>query len=251
MADGAIIFQQVRRALAIAKKDVRIYYSKGPVIVFGILFPVFLFLSFAIGRNLSLDFMMSGLLGMILFFTATAISPVIAPWETQARTLERLMSCPITVPAIILGDVLASFAFGIIVSLIPLVVGVAIGISISQPVVLALGLILAAFCFSSLGLIFSVPPTSLPSTIMMLSSTVKFPMVFISGVFVPLGELPLWGRGIALVSPLTYFTDLTRHSLQANGYLPIGVDLAVLFAFSIFFLILAMKLHQRTMPRRI
>ena len=251
MLDVSAVWQQGRRSLVIAKKDIRIYYSKGPVVIFGILFPAFLFLSFAIGRNLSLDFMMPGLLGMILFFTATAISPAVAPWETQARTLERLMSCPVTIPTIILGDVLASFAFGVAISFIPLIVGLGIGISISQPLILALGLVLAAFCFSSLGLIFSAAPTSTPSTIMMLSSMVKFPVVFISGIFVPLGDLPLWGKAIAFVSPLTYFTDLTRHSLQANGYLPIGVDLVILLTFSALFLVLAMKLHQRTMPRRI
>ena len=251
MTDGRIVLQQVRRALAIAKKDIRIYYSKGPVIIFGILFPLFLFLSFAVGRNLSLDFMLPGLLGIILFFTATAISPAVAPWETQARTLERLMSCPVTLPTIVLGDVLASFAFGVAISFIPLIVGLTIGISVSQPVILAFGLILAAFCFSSLGLIFSAAPASTPSTIMMLSSMVKFPVVFISGIFIPLNDLPLWGRAIAFVSPLTYFTDLAHHSLQGNGYLPVGIDLVVLLGFSAFFLVLAMKLHQRTMPRRI
>lgn len=251
MSDRAIVIQQIKRALAIAKKDIRIYYSKGPVIIFGILFPLFLFLSFAVGRNLSLDFMLPGLLGMILFFTATAISPAVAPWETQARTLERLMSCPVTLPTIILGDVLASFAFGTLISILPIAVGLAIGISISQPLLLALGLILAAFCFSSLGLIFSAAPASTPSTIMMLSSMVKFPVVFISGVFIPIAELPTWGRAIAFVSPLTYFTDIARHSLQQNGYLPVAIDVAVLLGFSIFFVVLAMRLHQRTMPKRI
>ena len=85
----------------------------------------------------------------------------------------------------------------------------------------------------------------------MLSSMVKFPVVFISGVFIPLKDLPLWGRAIAFVSPLTYFTDIARHSLQANGYLPAASDLAILAGFSALFLVLAMKLHQRTMPRRI
>ena len=251
MTDGGVLLQQVRRALVIAKKDIRVYYSKGPVIIFGILFPAFLFLSFAIGRNLSLDFMMPGLLGMVLFFAATAISPAVAPWETQARTLERLMSCPVTLPTIILGDVLASFAFGTLISILPIAIGVAIGVSVSQPFLLALGLILAAFCFSSLGLIFSAAPASTPSTIMMLSSMVKFPVVFVSGVFIPLAELPDWGRAIAFISPLTYFTDIARHSLQQNGYLPVAIDIAVLLGFSIFFLVLAMRLHQRTMPRRI
>ncbi len=65
---------QSRRVWTIAKKDIRIYYSKGPVVIFGIIFPVFLFLSFMIGRRLTLDSTMPGLMGMILFFSATAIS---------------------------------------------------------------------------------------------------------------------------------------------------------------------------------
>ena len=247
----AVLSQQLRRSAIIARKDIRIYYSKGPVVIFGILFPVFLFLAFMVGRDLSVDFMMPGLLGMILFFTATAISPTVAPWETQAKTLERLMSCPVTVPTIILGDILASFVFGLAISLVPIFVGLALGIAVSQPILFAVTIILTAFCFSSLGLIFSAAPTSMPSTIMMLSALVKFPIVFISGIFIPLAQLPAWGRGIAYISPLTYFTDIARHCIRGQSYLPITVDLLALAGFTVLFVALAMRLHQRTMPRRV
>ncbi len=70
---------QLVRSLAIAEKDIRIYYLKGPVLVFGILFPMFLFLAFSVGRSIPIEVMISGLLSMTLFFTATAVSPVILP----------------------------------------------------------------------------------------------------------------------------------------------------------------------------
>jgi len=38
--------QQLNRAWSIVRKDIRIYYLKGPVMIFGIIFPVFLFLVF-------------------------------------------------------------------------------------------------------------------------------------------------------------------------------------------------------------
>ena len=251
MSTSTIYLEQLKRIWAIAKKDIRIYYSKGPVVIFGIVFPVFLFLSFMIGRQLALNFMIPGLLGMVLFFTATAISPAVAPWETQAKTLERLMSCPVTIQTIILGDILASFIFGVLISIIPVVIGLALGMTLSYPLVLALAIILATFCFSALGLIFSATPTSLPSNVMMLSSMVKFPVVFISGVFIPLNELPLWGQAISYISPLTYFTDIARRLIEGKGHLPIAVDLLLLLAFTILFLVIAIMLHQRTMPRRI
>jgi len=251
MSETALIWQQMRRSLAIARKDIRIYYSKGPVVIFGILFPVFLFLSFTIGRHLSVDFMIPGLLGMILFFTATSISPIVVPWEAQARTLERLMACPVRLETIIVGDILASFAFGIGISLVPIALGLFMGISISSPLILALAIILAALCFASLGSAFSIPPTNVPATVNMIASVVKFPVVFISGIFIALDELPAWGQAIAYISPLTYFTDIARSCVQGRGHLPPAVDFAVLIAFTVLFLLLATKLHQRTMPMRI
>jgi len=80
---------------------------------------------------------------------------------------------------------------------------------------------------------------------------VKFPVVFISGIFIPLDELPAWGQVIAYISPLTYFTDIARSCIQGRGHLPIAVDFVVLIAFTVLFLLVAMKMHQQTMPKRI
>jgi ABC-2 type transport system permease protein len=251
MPETALVREQMRRSLVIARKDIRIYYSKGPVIIFGVLFPVFLFLAFTIGRHLSVDFMIPGLLGMVLFFTATSISPIVVPWEAQARTLERLMSCPVRIETIIIGDILASFAFGVGISLVPIILGLFLGITISSSLIFAIAVILAALCFASLGTVFSIPPTNLPATVNMIASVVKFPVVFISGIFIPLDELPAWGQAVAYISPLTYFTDIARYSIQGRGHLPVAVNLLVLLAFTALFLVVAMKLHQRTMPRRI
>jgi ABC-2 type transport system permease protein len=251
MPDASMVWQQVRRSLAIARKDIRIYYSKGPVVIFGILFPVFLFLAFTIGRHLTVDFMIPGFMGMVLFFTATSISPIVVPWEAQARTLERLMSCPVWFETIIMGDILASFVFGIAISLVPIIIGLAMGVTISSPFIFAIAVILAAFCFAALGNIFSIPPTNLPATVNMIAAVVKFPVVFISGIFIPLNELPAWGQAIAYISPLTYFTDMARHSIQSEGHLPVYVDLLALFVFTVLFLTVALVLHRRTMPKRI
>ena len=251
MHKRALALQQARRSLVIAHKDIRIYYSKGPVVIFGLLFPVFLFLSYMINRHLSAESMMPGLVGMILFFTATAISPIVAPWEAQARTLERLMSCPVRAETIIMGDILASFIFGLGISLVPIIIGLSMGVGISMPAVFGLALVLTAFCFASLGQVFSIPPTNVPATANMISSVVKFPMVFISGIFVPLQELPTWAQGISYISPLTYFTDIARRSMQDEGHLNAGIDILALLAFTILFLGVALWAHRQTMPRRI
>ncbi|HDR73464.1 MAG TPA: ABC transporter permease [Methanoculleus sp.] len=243
---------QLRRAWAIAKKDIRIYYLKGPVLIFGVFMPVFLFLAFYLGgRNLPLPFLLSGLTGMALFFTSTAVSPAIFPWEGQARTLERLAACPVTVEAIVFGDMIASVLFGIGVTAVPLFLALALGLPLLQGVVLAFAVILAAFCFSALGILLAVPPTNVPSNIMMLSSLLKFPLVFISGIFVPLEQLPAWGMALAVASPLTYFVDIVRYSLTGTHSFPVLADIGALAAFALVFTTHAMVLHRRTLPRRI
>jgi len=242
---------QIRRSWAIAKKDIRIYYIKGPVLIFGVFMPLFLFFAFLMGsRQLPLSFLISGLIGMSLFFTATAVSPAILPWEGQAKTLERLASCPISVEAIVFGDMIASTLFGIGITIITVIIGLALGLSLIHGILLAAAILLAACCFSAIGMLLAVPPTNAPSNIMMLSSLIKFPLIFISGIFVPLEQMPAWGLALSMISPLTYFMDLVRYAFTDIHYFPVWVNIAALIMFTLVFTVGTMYLHKKTMPRR-
>jgi len=243
--------EQVRRAWAIAKKDIRIYYIKGPVLIFGVFMPLFMFLAFLMGtRQLPLSFLISGLVGMTLFFTATAVSPAIFPWEGQAKTLERLASCPVTVEAIVFGDMIASTLFGIGITIITVIIGLALGLSLLHGITLLFAILLAACCFSAIGMLLAVPPTNVPSNIMMLSSLIKFPLIFISGIFVPLEQMPAWGLVLSVFSPLTYFTDIVRYSFTGIHFFAVWIDIAALAVFTLVFTVGTMYLHKRTMPKR-
>jgi len=243
--------EQLRRAWAIAKKDIRIYYIKGPVLIFGVFMPLFMFLAFLMGtRQLPLSFLISGLVGMTLFFTATAVSPAIFPWEGQAKTLERLASCPVMVEAIVLGDMIASTIFGIGITIITVIIGLVLGLSLLHGIILFAAIVISACCFSAIGMLLAVPPTNVPSNIMMLSSLIKFPLVFISGIFIPLEQMPAWGLALAVVSPLTYFTDLVRYAFTDIHFFPVWIDIAALVLFMLGFTVGTMYLHRKTMPRR-
>jgi len=241
--------EQIKRAFAIAKKDLRIYYKRGPVVIFGLIMPFFLFLAFSIGRSMPIEQLFTGLLGMAIFFSSMSIGPAIVPFEARSKNLERLVSAPIAVWAILIGDVTASFLYGFSISIVSLIIGLALGVTITNALVLCLGMVLAAFCFASFGVLLSAyPPTDIPSTVMMISNLVKFPLVFISGVFIPISG---WGRIIASVSPLTYFTDLVNYCTQGNCYYSVFGDFAALIGFTLLFLVVAIKIHQKTIPERL
>jgi len=243
--------EQIRRSVTISKKNIKIYYSKGPVIIFGLLFPLFLFLAYTIGKEMPTKELMPGLIGMTTFFTSTSVGPAIIPWETRSKTLERLICCPIKFWAILIGDMLASFTFGATISLIPVVIALFYGLELINFLIIILGLILSSFCFSALSvLLSSYPPTDIPATTMMISSLVKFPLVFISGIFVPIEQLPYWGRIVSSISPLTYFTDLIRHSILNSGYYALPLDFAAIIIFTAIFVYAAVKIHERTLPKR-
>lgn len=242
---------QLNRALTITKKNILIYYLKGPVIIFGILIPVFFFLAFiAGGKHLPWSFLISGLTSMTVFFTATSVSPVIMPWEAQMNTPERLVASPVSIYAIIVGDILASICFSFLITVVPVILALVTNITIKDPLIFVLGIILAATCFSVLGSLLSTPKTNLPSNIMMLSSLIKFPLVFISGIFIPL-EMMGWGNYIAIFSPLTYTMEIVRYSMQGTHTYPIIMDIVSLILFTIIFFIASIKLHEANIPHRI
>lgn len=247
-------FSQFKRSVAIAKKNLRIYYAKGPVIIFGILLPFFFFLAFWLGRKMHPIMLGTGLVGMAIWFTSTSISPVITPWETRTKTLERLISSPIGHSWILLGDTLASALIGIVMTTIPLSIAlIFLKLTVATPITLTLGLILASLCFSSIGVLMASLPTDTPADVMMLSSLVKFPIIFISGIFIPVTELPKWGQIISHISPLTYLTDLTRKSLGGGGTLwpSQTLDILILLTFFLIFVALAIVAHRRTLPGRL
>lgn len=247
-----MVREQTRRAFSIAKKDLKIYYYKPPVLISGILMPIFLCMAFLMGnKSVSLPFLIAGLLSMTLFFTATAISPVIFPWEGQTRTLERLISSPVAPESIILGDMIASTIFGIVITMVVLVIGFMMGVMAIHWILLICAIILGSVCFSAIGILLSVPPTAVSQNIMLLATLVKFPLIFVSGIFMPIEQMPEAGQVIAYISPLTYFTDIARFSLTGSGYFPIIFDVGMLLLFTIVLSISSIVLHKKTMPLRI
>ncbi len=242
----------LRRSWCIAKKDIRIYYNRGPVIIFGILFPAFLFMAFVWGRQVPPHSLVPGLIGMALFFTSSATTPAVFPFETRTRTLERLIAAPVTVPVLIAGDVIAAFIYGVFLSLIPVVISLSvIGAPVYSPLLLAATIVLSAFCFAVLGSLFSAPPTDNPSSIMTIANLVRLPLIFVSGIFQPVTQMAPWFKGVAALSPLTYTTEAVRSAFGQSVAFPPGVCLLALVGFCVGLWVVTITLHRRNMPRRL
>jgi ABC-2 type transport system permease protein len=242
----------IRSILVITEKNMRIYYFKGPVVIFGLLFPLIMFLTFFIGRDLDLVLFFPGFLGMMLFFTASSVGPLITPWEKREKTYERLVSLPVILESIIIGDLLAGAIFGIAISLIVFAAcAMLLPIPLTNAALLLIAFVLGSITFAALGTLLASPTTDNPSNIMMLSSLVRLPLIFISGIFIPLGQLTGGLFYLTSLSPLTYLVDLFHAALNGDPVYPPWVDMLVLGAVIILFIGSAKAIQRRNLVKGI
>lgn len=237
---------EINQAWTVAVKDVRVYYLQPPMIMFGLLLPLFLFFSFSIKRDIGVEVGLARLLALTTFFTASSAGPVIIPLERRVGTYDRLLAAPMSLVTLLLGKTLVGAFFATVVSVVPLLVGVvALGVKTADAALLLVGVPLASLAFSAFGLVFASIPTRSVGSIMMPSTLVRWPLMFISGIFVPLEEMAGWARALAYVSPLTYAQDLMNHAMLGRGFLNPWLDLVLLPILLVVFLIPAARLHHR------
>lgn len=187
------------------------------------------------------------LLALTTFFTAAAAGPFIIPLERRLGTYDRLLAAPMSLPTLLLGKtaVGAFFAFG--TSAFALLIGILIfGSQVAWPWLRVVSIILASFSFSALGLIFGSIPTRDPGAVQMPSTLLRWGLLFISGVFIPLPEMPPLARAVAYLSPLTYAQDLMDHAVISQGLLNLWLDLVVLLLSGILFIAPSAWMHRRS-----
>lgn len=248
---GSFRLQRLRdemaQAWAVTIKDMRVYYLQPPMIMFGLILPFFLFFSFSIKRDVGAEVGIARLLAMTTFFTASSAGPVIIPMERRMGTYDRLMAAPMSLATLLIAQTLVGAFFAFMASSVPLLVGVLwLHVTISNAVLLLAGLLLASLAFSAFGLVFGSIPVQSVGSIMMPSTLIRWPLLFISGIFIPLSEMAPWARVLSYLSPLTYAQDLINHAVLGAGYLNRWLDLGVLVVLVIVFLIPAARLHQRS-----
>jgi len=236
---------ELSAAWAIAKKDLKIYYARPGTIMFGIMFPLFMFLSFAVGRNIPVTVALPGLVSMVVMFSSSSIGPFSIPLERRLKTFDRLLVAPISFYTILVGKVMAGALYGIATGFIPIIIGVLVfNAFIMHPEVLIPGLVISAVCFASMGVMFASFPTENPGNVTIALNFVRLPMIFVSGIFTSL-EYPLLLA--AIISPLTYANDLMRMAFGRESYVEPLLDWLGLAVFTLIFLAVGTKLHSKFM----
>ena len=240
------ILDELSQAWIVTLKDIKVYYLRPGMIMFGFLMPFFMFFSFSVRREMAAGEGMSRLLALTIFFTAAAAGPFIIPTERRLGTYDRLLAAPMSLLTLLLGKIAVGAFFAIVVSSVAAIVGILfLDVSVAQPALMIAGIFIGAFTFSTMGLIFGSIPTRNPGDVQMPSTLIRWVPLFVSGVFVPLSEMSTLARGISYLSPLTYAQDLMNHAVLGTGELALWLNLSILFLSGVIFLLPSIKLHKR------
>jgi ABC-2 type transport system permease protein len=240
----------LRGIVVIARKNMRLYYTKPPVLMFGLLFPLFMFFAFFVGRKLDLVTFFPAFLAMMLFFTASSVGPLITPWEKREKTYERLLSYPVTQDSIILGDLTAGAVFGIGISLLVWIASIFfVPVAVTNIGLFALAFILGTLSCAGLGVLLASPATDSPPNVMIFSNLIRFPLIFISGIFVPLTQMQGLGLALAYCSPLTYLVDLFNAAMSGTSAFSPAIDCGVLIGVSAVFIFAARIIQKRNLVK--
>jgi ABC-2 type transport system permease protein len=240
-----MLVDDLRGMFYIALKDLKAYYFKPPNISWGILFPFAFILAFAIRNPGELRSMIPGLLALTILFSTSSMEAIVIVFERRVGSLERLLLAPLRLPALLAGKLLGGMVFGITVTLAVLLISLAnFGVAAINLPVLFLLLLLSALAFSALGAYVSVAVREVFEA-QTLANFIRFPMMFLGGIFVPLDSMPGWLQVIARLLPLTYSVEGLRVALSGGPGAVAAVDLLALLAFSLIFFLLAVSTLAR------
>ena len=228
-----MLTDDLRGLLYIGWKDLRAYYLKPPNISWGILLPFAFVLAFAMRNPSDLRGLVPGLLGLTLLFGTTSMEAIVITFERRIGAFERLLLAPVRLPALLIGKMLGGMIFGLTVTVVVLAIAlIAFGVDLVNWLLLTLTLLLSAAAFAALGAFVSVTVKEVFEA-QTLANFIRFPMIFLGGVFVPVATMPPALQIVARFVPLTYCVEALRAALGQHTMIRPGVDLLALLAFTV------------------
>jgi ABC-2 type transport system permease protein len=203
------------------------------------------------GKSNYFDFLAPGIMAMVVMMSVMTGLPAAISQEKEIGTMDGMMVAPINRLSIILGKALSQTARGMLQGLIILVLAFLLfGVTIQGNILLVFGLLLlGVFSFVGLGIVITSFAKD-QQTATMLMTTLMFPMMFLSGVFFPIQQMPWYMQDISKVLPLTYASSALRKVMVLGAWIPdITTELTILIVFGVVMTAIAVPVFRREMTR--
>jgi ABC-2 type transport system permease protein len=203
------------------------------------------------GVNFS-KFIFPGVIGMTVLLTSF-MSGVSVVWDREFGFLKEVLVAPISRVAVAAGKTVGGATIALIQGMLILIFAPLFGVTFPLEILPRLlpVMFLVACALSAMGIFLASRIKSMEAhqAVMQL---LMFPMVFLSGVFFPVNNLPVWMNVLVKINPVTYGVDPIRQLVLGAETAPelgitvlghtmsIGEDLMIVAAFGIVMVVLAM-----------
>jgi ABC-2 type transport system permease protein len=185
-------------------------------------------------------FLVPGVVVMTLVFSSTFSSASFYR-DRDSGLLRALLATPHTARSLLFGKSLAGVLIGTIQGVVVLAIaapfvdlewqyGILPGLTLALLVAVMTALLLAGIAQVLASRIQTMQGFHLVMNLAL------FPLLFFSGAFFPLDDVPTWLKILSYVNPLTYAVDALQLAVYARddaGFIGLGIDLAVLGALAL------------------
>jgi len=197
------------------------------------------------------EFVAPGIMAQIVMTAVLTGLAASVSREKEQGTLDGILISPISRLAIILGKALSQSIRGLVQGIIVMLLVVFIfNVTIHGNLLLViLLLLLGIFSFVGLGILVSAF-TSEQETATQLLFMFQFPMLFLSGVFFPIQQMPEFMQKISHLIPLTYAVEALRKVMVLGaGIADVKSELIILLAFGTITLSISVPLFRKMITR--
>ncbi|MEI9964971.1 MAG: ABC transporter permease [Caulobacteraceae bacterium] len=159
-----------------------------------------------------IQFLFPGIIAQTVFMTSI-FSGLSVVWDREFGFLRELLVAPISRFGIVAGKVVGGAILAVAQAAVVLCLGPFLKVHLTLEIILTVIplLVLFSFALSSLGILMASRISSQQGFQMMMQLFIM-PMIFLSGAFFPLNNVPPWLSVVSRLNPLTYGVDAIRHA---------------------------------------
>jgi ABC-2 type transport system permease protein len=154
--------------------------------------------------------MYPGIIAMTVLMNSV-MSGLSVVWDREFGFLKEILVAPLGRSGIVMGKAIGSATVSVMQGIIMLVLAPIVGVSLNFILVLKLipTLIIISMSLSGLGILVASRMRS-QQGFQLVVQLMIFPLIFLSGVFFPVNNVPPWLEAISKINPLTYGVDAIR-----------------------------------------
>jgi ABC-2 type transport system permease protein len=195
-------------------KDLVEYYSKAPVISWGILFTITAIALMSLGLGLYGESrLVPGMFTLSLLFASTSMAQVCISFEKMNNSFQRILFLPIRSYELLIGKSLGGILYGFIgVGIAGFLTYIITGHTVLiRPWYFIVGVVLGSIIFSLLSIVIMLLFDPIPGIAVL--NIIRFTMVFLGGIVFPKIFMPKLLLPLVYSMPSVYIVEIIRFGL--------------------------------------